>query len=1286
MQSKKGLIYVANNAGLLEYDGVDWRLINLNNQGVVRSVAIGNDNEIFIGRYNDLGYLVPDENGELHYFSLRNQIQDSNIGNVWDIAVNDSGVFFKTEKGLFGWKDGQMEEFKLDIEIINLCKTVRDEIYIVENNTKIKKIGPSGFETIYDSSFFKEHHISDIVAFGENELLILTYLGGIFYTENGTLKNLNVETSKILKQASATSLLTNDVNKIVVSTIRQGIYILNEKGDIINHFDEEMGLIDNHIWKVYKDFQNGIWAVTNNGISRAELFSPFSIYDERHGIEGYVNDIHIQEGDVYLANFNGILKSKKELAKVKFENISPPSITGIGSRMGISFLKINDSIFTATRAGLFVFTNNKLVQQFNLESGALYRSKIDTNRIYVGLLREGLASLYRKNGIWSIENKFSGLEDDIRKIREDEFGNLWLEPQVGGVWKIDRKSLEDPKGFDNINVKHYKSGKELPPEYLFLKSIKDKVYFNINDILYSYDQVNDTIVPDYSIANLFDLNNITLKPEDAQGNLWFKSFIQEGDEKKTMFRANKITDSTYLLQQIHDERITQKRLGVVLYPENKDIVWYGGEGVVIRHDHSLPGNHDLAFNTHVRSASIRLDSTIYWGNGKMNKSNISYDLNDIRFEYAATSFDDETKNEYKVYLESFDKDWSEWTSETQKDYTNIHEGDYTFKVISKNIYGTIGKVDSYSFTILPPWYRTWWMYLIYTFVAVSLIVFFVKWYSKELRRKNVKLEGIVNERTLEIIQKNELLDRQTKELVQINDSRTRFYSNISHEFRTPLTVIIGMVELLNKSIRESEIDLDNKPINMIKRNGQKLLHLVNDLLDLSKLESNKMELKLVQADVIPFVKYLSESFQSLAETKKIRLSVHNNLNEIMMDFDADKMATIVSNLLSNAFKFTNNNGKIRVGIDKKHEKGIDFFELKIQDNGIGISEGKIDKLFDRFYQVDGLETQTDQGTGIGLSLVKEFVKLMKGEIEVQSKPKKGSTFIVRIPITNNAEVIEDVHSLKAVETISPNEADREEQFKIENINDRLPLALLIDDNLDIIQYLKSCLYSRYQVISANNGIAGIELALKTLPDIIICDVMMPGKNGFEVCETLKSHEITDHIPIIMLTAKAADKDRITGFSYGADAYLLKPFLKEELVARIEQLIISRQKLLRKFENEGYRELLDNKPENPEAIFLRKVVSLINENIREQDFGPNQLAASLFLSDSQLYRKIKSITGKSVAIFMRSIRLQQGRDILRTSPDRTVSEVAYDVGFNDPSWFSKAFKEEFGIAPSKVTKL
>ena len=510
--------------------------------------------------------------------------------------------------------------------------------------------------------------------------------------------------------------------------------------------------------------------------------------------------------------------------------------------------------------------------------------------------------------------------------------------------------------------------------------------------------------------------------------------------------------------------------------------------------------------------------------------------------------------------------------------------------------------------------------------------------------------------------------------------KSKLYANITHEFRTPLTVIKGMTSEMIDEMGEGEQKQFADKLNMIGRNSDKLLHLVKQMLDMSKIENKKMKLDLIQDNIISYLQYVLESFQSMADAKNIKLVFYHETEQVFMDYDQDKIFKIASNLLTNAIKFTPEAGKIIFHVKKEKIGALENLIIKVRDSGIGIEQNDLPHVFDRFYQVDNSRTRKGEGTGIGLALTKELVQLMQGSISVKSKPGRWTEFYVSIPISNDAilqktkpELKQDIEEPGIHGLIEPETTG----------NKNLPVALVIEDNTDVAEYIRICLNGKYRVIASPDGKKGIDAAIAAIPDIIISDVMMPKKDGFEVCETLKQDERTSHIPIILLTAKATNTDRIEGLSHGADAYLTKPFNKEELFVRLEQLIKIRRQLQEKYSKIG-NQLIEKEKPTREDIFLKKAIDIINKNLDNLNLDSSILASELALSESQLYRKLKAISGKSTALFIRTVKLNKAKELLHAS-NLTVSEIAYQLGFNDPAWFSRVFKEEFGVSPSSMKR-
>ena len=563
--------------------------------------------------------------------------------------------------------------------------------------------------------------------------------------------------------------------------------------------------------------------------------------------------------------------------------------------------------------------------------------------------------------------------------------------------------------------------------------------------------------------------------------------------------------------------------------------------------------------------------------------------------------------------------------------------------------------------------------------------------KNEAIQQNLKSQQIIFEEKI-----------KAEKLEEMDELKTKLYTNITHEFRTPLTVIMGINDELTDTAKNLSLPSDKKEKilqnqQLIHRNSKNLLTLVNQLLDLSKSDSQLLELQLIQSDIIPYLNYLTESFFSRAKEKDIRLVFYSEQSSLKMDYDEQKIQHIAYNLLSNALKFTPINGKVVLHASKIVINDKAMLQLIVKDDGIGIPQEKLPFIFDRFYQVDDSHTRQVDGSGIGLSLTKDMVELMKGDISVKSQLDVGTTFTVLLPITNQAEL--STSSPSGLSIPVPEELivlDQHDEADEINPEDDKPILLIAEDNRDVFSYLNQILGQTYQIIEAINGQEGISKAIEHIPDLIISDIMMPIKDGYELTRTLKGDTRTSHIPIILLTAKATDSDKMTGLKTGADAYLSKPFNKEELLIRINQLLETRNTLRLYYSDLYDTSTLSSKNrvvkkgiQRPntqvlEEEFLHNVQELIKDNIKHENLNAEYLAQESNISQSQLYRKVKALTGMTINSFINKIRLQQSLELLKDT-DKDIAEVAYEVGFSSPSYFSRSFHKLFNISPLTFRK-
>ena len=523
----------------------------------------------------------------------------------------------------------------------------------------------------------------------------------------------------------------------------------------------------------------------------------------------------------------------------------------------------------------------------------------------------------------------------------------------------------------------------------------------------------------------------------------------------------------------------------------------------------------------------------------------------------------------------------------------------------------------------------------------------------------------------------ELKQAEATSLKELDEAKTKLLTNISHEFRTPLTIMLGMARL----IKEHPDEWFRKGSEKIIQNGHALLHLVNDLLDMARLEAGAMTVNCLQQDIITQLRYLVGSFSSVATEKNIDLQFSPHSGEFIMDFDADKFMQIVSNLLSNALKFTPKDGKVELSTENLPSQHS--FSIRVKDNGPGIAAEHLPQIFDRFYRIENPLLQSQSGSGLGLALTRELITLMNGTVSVESEPGAGTQFTITLPVTNEAPLKEKMTEIETLEF-----TDSAERFQINKLppdNTSAPVVLIVEDNRDLTEYLQHILATEYRVVSAADGKSGLEQAFELIPDIIVSDVMMPVMDGIALLERLKSDIRTSHIPVVMLTAKADITSRLTGLEKGADEYLAKPFHEKELRIRLRNLIDMRERMQQHFASlTPDAAHLQDKSLKIENEFIRKIRAFMEENIAAEEFEIQQLCRQMAMSRAQLYRKFKALTGKSVFEYLRTLRLHKAKELLLTST-LNVTQVCFDVGFNNLSHFSRIFTEEFGRKPSDFRK-
>lgn len=1058
-----------------------------------------------------------------------------------------------------------------------------------------------------------------------------------------------------------------------------GLDCYNPKTGAITHFNQGAavngGLTDLAVWSIFEDTQKGLWVSTWNGLNHIRLQpEAFEVIGQPELHDPHVEALLLdKQGQIWAGTWAGLERLASSIGERQLFELGEKSPDKGGrSAMGLSLLK-------ADPGKLWVGTDELGLVQVDMETERSFmlarpdpQLSFPVNVIYedeAGTIWVGTPKgLFYWDAQSDLTNdpprKLSAPFQEVLEIVPDQQGKVWL-GTPSGLFRFDVQSRKIEAILPGYNIETILN---LGHKELWLGSN------NLGLIKFNPVAQNQSVftkedgLPGSLIRSLIT---------DQEGRLWIATnkgiaWMEKGN---TVIRTFKPTQTPPIY--------TFYPQAALALPNGK--LLFGGNGGILQIDPSLifvdsvaprPVIHSLEIFDQKFEVRPGANANQYQLKGR--EAAFAHDENDLTFEFAGLHFERPADNSFRYKLAPYETEWREVGTQRTAIYPNLPPGRYTFQVQAANPDGVWStEAARMEVDIRAPWWQTPWAFIAYGLLAVGAL-----FAADRLQRRRLIRAERARAHLREVNLRAEAAEAQTLQLRQLDEAKARLYANITHEFRTPLTVILGMVDQIRGHGKERDL---------IRRNSQNLLRLINQLLELSKFESGKLRLNLVQGDIIRYLQYLTESFYSQAREKDIRLLFYPEIEELVMDYDEAKIQHIMYNLVSNALKFTPANGKIvlhaRCQIDELGRQLV----LKVQDTGIGIKEVDLPHIFDRFYQVDGSATRKEEGTGIGLSLTRDLVELMGGAIAVVSQPGKGATFTVQLPISNQASLLSSPPEKEHAVTHSPaEELNLALSPPIGEKETDKPILVLIEDNADVTTYIVGLLEKDYVVHTARNGQLGIKKAYELIPDIVISDVMMPEKDGYEVCETLKMDERTSHIPIILLTAKAEASDRITGLRKGADAYLMKPFNKEELYVRLEKLLELRLALQRRYAGGQFEQL--SKPVQSDTaaepslddLFLQKLHRVVLENLDDPNLGAEQLSQAALLSLSQLYRKMKALTGEPPNAFIRKIRLHQAMELIKTT-DRNISEIAYEVGFNDPNYFSRVFSRAFGQAPSDCRK-
>lgn len=1043
------------------------------------------------------------------------------------------------------------------------------------------------------------------------------------------------------KENSSSSLSSNTISiffedrqaNLWIGTAKHGVSIIKREPDGIEYYyTDGMGFNRLPVLSVFND-KRGLWMGTDGeGIS---LLNPQS---------GEVKRYYKSFSKPYIGDFIQCIK---------------PSVNG-------------DKLWVGTYAqGLFLFDpltselvnfkrglNSKCVLPHNdvrdvieLPGGELWIATWGGGLVYYNP-NTSKTEIYQHEP----DNPGSLSSNNVLSLYLDSKHRLWIATYGGGVAMLDINS----KKFTNFRAEDKKG---LSNNYIFtlLPDNDQAVWvgtteglFRLNLCNYRFEAIPiDTDYPGKTILSL---------TKDKEGNLW-------AGTKKGILRVLKGSQKAEFLPDIYDNFYINS-----VYADQMGKLYFGGGERVVAFNPSR-----IQFNT--RKAPVCITDFLLFNKQVpigpksvlskqivfQKKITLNYRQSVITISYSTLNFPNSKSTNYEVKLEGMEDKWRYVGTQNSATFTNLSPGKYTFMVrpVGELMSSMDTETARIEIEVLPPNWRTWWAYLLY---ILLFIVFFYLY-----RRYTVKWVGIRNEL------KFEKLKREQDE--RIHQLKQRFFINISHDIRTPLTLIAGSV---NKLLERTTTELsERKKMMIIRTNINRLLNLTDELLNFRKLETGYVRLQISEQNIVEFVEEIFMSYTQFAINKNIEYNFEASLPEIMVWIDKVQLEKAICNLISNAFKFTCDNGIILIRVNYKTETGV---IISVSDNGIGIPAQKKEHIFDRFYQAER-NGETD-GFGIGLSIVREIVQLHGGSIQITSEQGKGSVFSIILKEgkehLKNVDIIES--SLNNNPLSEHFEHDHQEDFPHISQDNSLKeySILVVEDNQDIRAYLSELISTRYDVLNASNGQEALEKSIELMPDLIISDVMMPVMDGFTFCRKLKSDMRVSHIPVILLTARVLVDSIIEGFETGADEYLTKPFNERILLIRIENLLRSRREIRKKISQELILNPHNISLNSQDEIFLSKLVSYIEENIQETELNIGQLSNELNMSHSNLYKKVKALTGMTVIGFIKDFRLKRAAQLLSQNA-MYISEIAYQVGYSERRHFSMDFKRKFNLTPREYVE-
>lgn len=1271
IQDEDHFIWISTPGSLLRYDGYNFKSYDASFFGIAESstLSLALDDHNMIWFCENLAYIQSPQNGvfdprtdrviSFKEFS-KGLIATDDVAYINASKYDKSIIFLVTKSGIVYKYDGDFEEifrFKGEEKVYRVISEIdsNGNYWITFDSSKILKI--NRLKQVVGQYQVSPNFVIRRFFFTNNQVIF----GGYDLELDYHYWQLDQDRVVPLKDDYSADLFILDMNK------DQSFYVSNDSlfkaYDFSSTRQNHIFLGDvkaNRLNDSFIDEQGILWISSDRGIKKViTKINPFTVYQRGNSIRA----IQVIDDKLWMGGYtnNVIYDFEKNTADIL--ELDNRTITGV-------FIDSQEHIWLGTNVNkcFQLDSDGNLIDSYisdYLASLLLPFENSKTGRIWIG----------KSKGLSYIDEK--GTYKDYKY--SNELDNAYIRqflPTADGIWVVSNKGLFLIDANRDEVINHYSTPTGLPSDNI------NHIYVDEENILWmatkfqglvKWDLINNTF-EQFTTKDGLSNNTIYAVYEDNFNILWLPS-------NYGLMRFDKVSNSTQVYTV--DDGIADNEFNTYShYRDAQGIFYFGGISGV------------TAFNPKDFIDLATADKPIILSDVSVlrKKANdflnlpsnpdidqpipLFHDDQILRLEVNLLDFKYLGGHQYAYKIDGYHNNWL-YTRNNQISIYNFPYGNHTISIKAK------GDRDLWSSTqfqipirVEKPFYLKW--QYIALFIAALLSVFYI-YYQRRIKNLNAakfKLEQEVTFRTHQIEEDKKVIELQAEELKVMDKAKELFFSNLTHEFRTPLTLIIGPLEQMINEPPPTSV-FKQKASNILK-NARHILGLINQLLDLSKLENKQMSLDYIDVDVILHTKELLERFKALAQQSDQQLTFTSNLASWQTGVDLNKWDKIIYNLVSNALKFTPEGGHIHIQVNKSTIEDNDGIELIVSDSGMGIDEENRNKIFNRFYQVDLSSTRINQGTGIGLSLVKELVELQNGSILIQSEPQEGATFIVNIPIPKFSINKVNTFEVPSSYEISLPDSAPARTIISSNTHKKIDL-LLVEDNEEMRDYISHCLdHELYDISTARNGEEGLQKARTQIPDLIISDVMMPLKNGFDLVQDLRNEMSTSHIPIILLTAKTGMESRLEGLERGADSYLVKPFNPKELAVQVKNLIDSRKRLQERYSK-------NEQAEDPTYIkedqFISRLREFVVANLGRSDLNGDVIGANFGLSRIHLYRKLKALTNASISEFVKEIRLEKSVELLQEGR-MNISEIAYEVGFTSPSHFSRSFKDKYGKSPSQ----